>query len=125
VSQYRMPEYEGMVKATYAWIAYCDGDTTLAQTEGAAALELWERHVVFPFRWTALWPLIAIALERDSTGDAIAYAKKMLVPTQQTLPAQLNNLVRTAIAEHDAGRSEEALGLIKRARGLARELAYL
>lgn len=123
-TQHGMREYTAMVHATRAWIAYREEDLPLAQREAGQALELW-KQVVYPFHWTALWPLIAIAIQHGDAADAIGYAKKLLLPTQQALPAELDAFTTSAISEHDAGREKGALRLMTCALRLARELAYL
>jgi tetratricopeptide (TPR) repeat protein len=62
----QMSEYVGTAMANEAWVAWCDQDLSKTVARGVAAMDLWgklpEGHASCAFKWTALWPLIAVAL---------------------------------------------------------------
>ena len=86
---------------------------------------MWDHGPPYPFHWTAVWPLIAIAIRQGHSSDTIRHAKRLFLPTQQAVPAELDTLIASAIREADAGREAAALRHMKRAIELASELAYL
>src|SRR5438067_1627081 len=78
VTRERMTDYIGVARATLGWIAWCAGDKTTAGAEAKAALEVWAEGVPYPFKWTALWPLIAIAIECKDVSAAAQYSQQLL-----------------------------------------------
>jgi tetratricopeptide (TPR) repeat protein len=118
-------EYEGMARATQAWVALREGNLAEAQESGQAALELWQPPVIVPFMSLALWPLIGVALAQDQIAEAIDYARALFGPEQQPLPDGLAAVVEGAITAWKEGESEQAGTHLNRARELAQELGYL
>ncbi len=57
-----MLEYISTAKANLAWVKWYAGNLSEAQENGRTALEMWQKAPrVYPFKWTALWPLISVA----------------------------------------------------------------
>jgi len=125
----RMVEYTGMAQANRAWLAWRDGDLAQAEADGRAALELWRQlpasHSSCAFQWTALWPLIGVALAQSETTKASEYARALLDGTQQRLPASLEEALGLAVSAHDEGDTEVARIHLAQAVELAQELGYL
>jgi tetratricopeptide (TPR) repeat protein len=122
----QMLEYLGTAKANLAWLAWRAEDLAAAQEHGRAALELWRQTpLVYPFQWTALWPLIGVALAQDQVSEAVDSARGLLEATQQHLPDVLTAIVEEAIAAWDHGQAETARTHLHRACALAQELGYL
>jgi hypothetical protein len=125
----QMPEYTGMAKANLAWAAWQEGDLALAESEGRAALDLWDRlpaaHSSCVFQWAALCPLVGIALAQDRTCDAVAYARRLLEPTQQRLPDRLAAVIDRAITAWEEENPSAAHASLHQAIELAQELDYL
>jgi DNA-binding SARP family transcriptional activator len=125
----RMVEYTGMAQANRAWLAWRDGDLAQAEADGRAALELWRQlpasHSSCAFQWTALWPLIGVALAQSETTKASEYARALLDGTQQRLPASLEEALGLAVSAHDEADTEVARIHLAQAIELAQELGYL
>lgn len=108
-------EFEGEGHGLLCWAAWRDGDLDRASDQGQAALRGVQLMPMFPFWWLALAPLIAIALNQGNLGDAIGYARHMLDPSQQMLPASFNDALAAACAAWDAGGDAEARGQLAQA----------
>ncbi len=120
----QMPTYTGLAEANLAWLAWRAGNLDQAWQKGQAALQLWQGSV-YPFQWTALWPLIGTTLALDRVCDAIDPARALLAPSQQRLPDELTVAVETAIQAWESGQPETARSCLDQAVGLAQEMAYL
>ena len=120
-----MTDYIGVARATLGWIAWCAGDETTAGAEAKAALEVWAEGLPYPFKWTALWPLIAIAIECTDVSAAAKYSQQLLDPLQQPLPPELTACVAGIIKAHKSAQEKEALEIAGHAVHLARKLQYL
>jgi tetratricopeptide (TPR) repeat protein len=125
----QMVEYVGTAQANLAWVAWREGDLAQAEAKGRAALELWRQlpaaHSSCAFQWTALWPLVGVALAQDRTAEASACARALLAHTQQRLPDALTAVIGKAIEAGERGESETACASLGQAIELAQELAYL
>ena len=125
VTREKMTDYIGVARATLGWIAWCAGDKRTAGAEAKAALEVWAEGVPYPFKWTALWPLIAIAIECKDVSAAAKYSQQLLDPPQQQLPPELAARVAEIIKTHKSAQEKEALEIAGHAVQLARKLKYL
>ena len=125
VTREKMTDYIGVARATLGWIAWCAGDETTAGAEAKAALEVWAEGVPYPFKWTALWPLIAIAIECKDVSAAAKYSQQLLDPLQQPLPPELTACVAGISKAHKSAQEKEALEIAGHAVQLARKLKYL
>jgi len=125
----KMVEYTGMTRANLAWVAWREGDVAGAETEGRAALDLWQTlpagHSSCAFQWTALWPLVSAAVARHQLDDAGQYARALLEPTQQRLPDQLAAAVQTAVLASEAESRQDARACFEQALELARKVGYV
>jgi tetratricopeptide (TPR) repeat protein len=119
--------YVGVAKANLAWLAWCDGSAKDAQTSGQAALTCWDESPLahYVFRWLALWPLLALALDQGSIDQGIGYARSLIDPGQQPQPVPLASILEEAIAAEEQGQEEAARSHLTRAVELAQELNYL
>jgi predicted ATPase/DNA-binding SARP family transcriptional activator len=124
-----MDEYTGMAKANLAWVAWREGKLEKAEEDGQAALEIWQQlpsaHSSSAFQWTALWPLVGVALAHNQTLKAIECAQGLLEPAQQCLPEPLLACVEKAILSWKQGNPQSARAELDRAMALAQELDYL
>jgi DNA-binding SARP family transcriptional activator len=125
----QMVEYLGTAKANLAWVAWCEGDLVQAEANGRAALELWHQlpatHSSCAFQWTALWPLVGVALLQNQIAEASEFARALLDGSQQRLPDALTSLVEKAIGAWEGDKSEAAGIYLGRAIELAQDLGYL
>ena len=121
------PQYTAMATANRAWVAWREGNFAEAQANAQAALELWQQGQADyrPFYWTALWPLLGVAVAQDHIADAIDHARTLLEPTRQPLPAALTAMLEEAINYWDHGQPDAARTHLQRASELAREMGYL
>jgi DNA-binding SARP family transcriptional activator/predicted ATPase len=118
-----MSIYIATAKANLAWVAWRDGNLPQAEENGRAALEMWPP--VYPFQWTALWPLIGVALVQDCVSEAFDYARVLLDPLQQRLPDALTGCLEETIRAGEQGQPEAARMQLDRAIQLAQEKRYL
>jgi tetratricopeptide (TPR) repeat protein len=122
----QMLEYLGTANANLAWVAWREAKLPEVQLNGRAALELWRQTpLVYPLQWTALWPLIGVALAQDQVSEAVDSARGLLEPTQQRLPDALMVVVEEALQAWDDGQLETAHAHLQRAIAVAEEMGYL
>jgi DNA-binding SARP family transcriptional activator len=115
-----------MARANLAWVAWRQGKLSEAQANARAALDGWKAlQFDYPFHWTALWPLISIALAQDQFSEAINYARMLLAPQQLALPDALRTAIEAATQAWDSGRLEAACAHLQQAAALAGEMGYL
>jgi tetratricopeptide (TPR) repeat protein len=120
------PEQVGLARAHLAWVAWREGNLPGAEEMGRAAQRSWQRSQwAYAIQWTALWPLLAIALEGDRIPEALDHARAMLDPMQQRLPADLEAALEKACQMADAGQPEAIRVQLRRTVELAQGLGYL
>lgn len=128
-SNAHMPEYSALARANQAWLAWREGDYAAVRDHGAAALALWQQlpvtHASAPFQWTALWPLLAAALQEEELVTAVDYGRALLDPHQQQLPTSLATALAQAHQAWDDSAPAVALSLLHHAVALAQQLHYL
>jgi len=118
--------YIGVAEANLAWLAWHDGNAGAVQTDGQAALAYWGRTpTAFAFRWLALWPLLAQALDQGSIDEALGYGRSLVAPGQQPPRIPLAAILEEVIGAGEQGQEETARGYLARAVELAREMNYL
>jgi class 3 adenylate cyclase len=121
-----MPSYIACAQSNLAWVAWREGDLSQAWDSGRAALETWRKvPLVYPFHWTALWPLVAVALAQDLVSDAVGYARGLLDPNQLQLPDTLAEKLDEAIGTWEAGSGEATRASLDAAVSLAQETGFL
>jgi eukaryotic-like serine/threonine-protein kinase len=121
-----LPEYTAMAYATESWVAWRGGDFEKAIEKGQRALKIWrEIPNRYPCDWMAIWPLVAIAVERHEVSPAVGLARELLAASQSPLPPELAKLAREAIGSEEAGQSEQAGLTLARALDVAKRLRYL
>jgi hypothetical protein len=125
----KMPQYAGMARAQYAWLAWRAGDLVETKRQAKAAIEDWSglghAQSVVPFRWFALFPLLSVALQEGDIEQAVVWAQHLITPPQQRLPADLTTLLEGAVASGKNGQWDAVSGLLRQAFQLARELHYI
>ena len=125
----QMIEYVGTARANLAWVAWREGSLAQAESEGRAALEVWQQlpvgHSLCPFRWTAIWPLVAVAAAQGQTCAAAEMLEGLLDPSQQPPPEALVAVVEKAVRAAKNEESEALSPCLGQALALAGELGYL
>ena len=120
-----MLEYMSTAKANLAWVNWHEGNLSEAWENGRAALKMWrDAPLVYPFQWTALWPLIGVALHKKEVVRAVEYASALLQPSQQRLPDSLNGVLEEVNKDWEMGESEKVHTDLKRSVELAQELGW-
>ena len=120
------PEQVGLSQGHLAWVAWREGNQAEAGDLGQAARRSWQRSQwVYAFHWTALWPLLAMALEGDRISEALDHARAMLDPTQQKLPRPMESTLESAIEAGEAGQPEAVRAWLQRAVEEAQGSGYL
>ena len=118
-----MLEYISTARANLAWVKWYVGNLSEARENGRIALEMWQQApLVYPFKWTALWPLISVALIQNQISEAVDYAGNLLEPVQQQLPDALTTLLEKAIKSWEGGETETAHTHLNQSIELAQEL---
>ena len=82
-------------------------------------------HASCGFKWTAIWPLMGIAITDDNKLKAFEYAKMLLEPKQKRLPEALTAALKKAIVHWETGQNDKASIAFKESLQLAREMAYV
>ena len=125
----QMPEYIGTAEANAAWVAWREGDLANAKRRGRSALDTWAQlpagHASCSFQWTALWPLIGVALAEDRVPEAADLVRRLLAIEQQPPPDQISSILCEAILAEKSGRIEDARADLQRAAESAQKLGYL
>ena len=65
------------------------------------------------FQWTALFPLVGVAVERGKLDEAMVHAAALLDPSQQSLPVELESALRVAVEEGGAKQLSTVLELAR------------
>jgi class 3 adenylate cyclase/tetratricopeptide (TPR) repeat protein len=121
-----LPEYEAMALANRAWAAWRSGEEEQAVTDAQAALDMWEGLPVrYFYDWMALWPLLAMALASGRVEEAVAYARRMLLPPQQLLQQPVRTMVENAVHAWDSRQRAETEDLLRSAVREAGNLGYV
>jgi tetratricopeptide (TPR) repeat protein len=124
-----MPEYIGTAQANLAWVAWQAGRFEQARQHGCTALEAWRQlpagHGSTLMQWTALCPLIALALHTGEIATAVDYIRLLLDPLQQRLPDALTTLFEQALFAWENDDPEQVSPLLQQAVALAQQLHYL
>jgi tetratricopeptide (TPR) repeat protein len=125
VSTIQFPGILPHFPASLSWVAWRRGDLAQALKQAQIALELGQPQHLFPFQWTALLPLVGVALAEARDADAVASVRLLLSPTQQRLPHALDTALEAVVQAWDAGQSEKVHSQLQQAVALAMELGYL
>lgn len=124
-----MPEYVALARANQAWLAWRQGDDAALREHGAAALALWQQlpvtHASAPFQWTACWPLLAEAIQRDDIAAAVKYGRALLDPHQQQLPDALTTPLTQVLQAWESGGMAKVQSHLREAVTLAEQHHYL
>lgn len=93
-----MADYTPQVKASQSWLAWRKGDLAAAKALGLESLAMLDRAPIkYPFYWTTIGPLLAVALAENDPSSARNYAERLLEPTQIPLPDDLEQMLEQAL----------------------------
>jgi predicted ATPase/DNA-binding CsgD family transcriptional regulator len=125
----KMPQYTGMARAQYAWLAWRAGDLAETIRQAQAAISDWgglgSTKDNVPFYWFALFPLLGVALQDGEIAQSAEYAQRMLMSPQQRLPDNLTDLLERAVATWTSGQPDTTSDLLCQAFQLAQRLDYV
>ena len=96
-----------------------------ARERSRAALREWQLFPTYPFQWTALLPLIDIALAGKQSAEAVDYVRMLLAPEQPRLPETLSDMLEAAIRTWDDNQPDAAQTYLQQAIVLAQKIRYL
>lgn len=105
----QMPEYSGAAHANLAWAAWRANDFLHAREHSQAALKLWKQSpgvqvAAIPYYWTAIWPLIQIAMAEGDKATAVEHLRDLLQPHRKRLPESLTAAMSDVVQAWDAGQ---------------------
>ncbi len=122
----QMIEYISMAQANLAWAARREGKLAEARELGVAAWEAIQTTMQGQLlNWVAVWPLIGICLAQNQIAEAVDYARKLLIPTQQPQPEVLAAPLQAAIQAWEQAQPERAYVCLTQAAALAEPMGYL
>ena len=129
-AQATMNEYVGTAKANQSWAAWVEGRVAEAIACANEAIEIWKLlpygFACCVFQWTALMPLLDIAVSANQLEDAIMHARALLDPSQKRLPESLAASLQKCIAAFEGGENPERIeAYCRQALELARQERYL
>ncbi|GCE19800.1 hypothetical protein KDK_36000 [Dictyobacter kobayashii] len=120
------PGYGPMAYACQAWLAWKEDRLVEAQRLAEFALAGWQHaSTSYPFLWTALWPLIAIAVCQERVAVSIAYVHQLLDPAQEAHPAALTEQLERAVQLWENKQPEQAQVSLLKAIEQAQVEGYL
>ena len=86
---------------------------------------MWQQApLVYPFQWTALWPLISVAHAKNQVSEVVEYARALLEPSQQRLPDALTALLEKIIKIWEERETGTVHTYINQAIELAQDLSW-
>jgi tetratricopeptide (TPR) repeat protein len=120
IRQLGSDDYQAIVLAEDAWLAWRRGAFGEATDAAAAAVKFCAEHTPnFPFQWPWLWVKLALDEQAGRVRDAAETAESMLRPSLAGQPANLEAQLRRIVA----ARSDDQESELKRELGHAVELA--
>lgn len=118
-----MLDYVGAGRGSLAWLARRQHNPVEAERFALAALEAWRQlPMPYPLCWQALWPLIGVTLAQDRLADAMPHVQLLCDPSQQKLPASIEEPLIACLAAWDAGQPAVAGDILMHALDLAQQM---
>lgn len=126
----RMTEYVGTAKANLSWAAWLEGKEAQAVACAEEAFAIWgslpSGFASCVFQWTALMPLLDIAVNAGRLEDAVRHARALLEPPQKRLPESLTASLEKCVTAWEGGEKPEYIqAYCRHALDLARQERYL
>jgi class 3 adenylate cyclase/predicted ATPase len=122
----KMVEYIAMAKASLAWVAWREANSSEVRTQANEALELWHQMAdPYGFDWMALLPLIAVASAEGNIAEAIEYVRGLFGENQHPLPKDLTAIAKQAIGSWEKKEVAMAMTKLDQVIELSKKLGYL
>ena len=104
----KMSEYIALAIGNLAWADWQGGAMRRAKLSAEKAVNEFKRcSIAFPFRWTAMLPLIATNLEHGDLKAVPALCERMSNSSQQQLPDRLNAMAEKLASTEDSATSDQ------------------
>ena len=116
--------YIGVGQANLAWLDWRDGRLNLADDDGLLAFQAL-LQVTYPFKWIALFPLIAIHMAMDNYAQAIEYVGQLLDRSQMRLPAPMETAAQAALSAWQKDDLDTSRAHLELTVQMAQERGYL
>jgi class 3 adenylate cyclase/tetratricopeptide (TPR) repeat protein len=124
-----LPEYQATTQANLSWVFWRSGNFVEARKKALNALDQWHKipagHASCSFQWTALFPLIAMAILDEQLEQAIEYCQALLDPGQMRLPDPLEEALKKAIIDWEDKKTDEASLQLRLVIDAGKEYGYL
>lgn len=124
-----MLEYSATAQANLSWVCWWMGDFGEARIKALNALDQWQKvpvgHASCTFKWTALFPLLAMADLDKQIEETIEYCHTLLDSGQMRLPDPLEEVLNEVISCWEEKNNEEMLAKLHQAVESAKEYGYL
>jgi tetratricopeptide (TPR) repeat protein len=121
-----MIEYVAMAKANLAWVAWKQTRFSDCEKLGQEALELWHgMEDPYSFDWMALFPLIATAMARKQTEDAVKLAEGLFSDNQHPIHEEVLAATKQAIDSWRKGDQSVAASQMRSALETAERHRYV
>jgi class 3 adenylate cyclase/tetratricopeptide (TPR) repeat protein len=121
-----MVEYLAMAQANLAWVAWKENRLDECKSLGHEALGLWHgMDDPYSMDWIALWPLIATAITREQTADAIDLAQGLFRDGQHLIEQEVMSATKRAIESWGHGDRTGSESQLRSALQIAEHFRYL
>ena len=104
-----LKEYMAAGHAHRAWVAFREGDWSVAEREGRESERLWGA-LGGPYRllaWMPAWPLLGCAVARGDWDEARRQTRFLLDPERQPMPAELTGALEAAATAGDGAEAAD------------------
>jgi hypothetical protein len=121
-----MREYDAVLEACEAWLAWHEGDGEAAGERAQAALDLWAEHAPgYPMKWLAQLPCLALDLDAGQTEAAVERARAVTIKREARLGQGVEEALTQAVEAYDSGDTRDAEAGLASAVELALRAGYL
>jgi tetratricopeptide (TPR) repeat protein len=109
----QMPEYAGAAHANLAWVHWRTGDFSRTREHCQTALSMWNQSpgvqaAATPYYWTAIWPLIGMALAEGKLAEATEHVRDLLQPHRKRFSQPLTAALAKVLDAWENGQDVRA-----------------
>jgi class 3 adenylate cyclase/tetratricopeptide (TPR) repeat protein len=123
--------YAGLAHANRAWLAWKAGKHAEALRHGREAAGYWATleqtglTSLMPFKWTNVWPLIAVHAQQKKWDACVEELSTLLLPEQKYVEPELEEWILRIQADYREERKDNLATDIQHVLELAAKLHYL